>query len=472
MNDCIRRAETRSVTTPHASLAAIGALIQERRILEPIRQTVQIPQKTIRHSPQDKLLDALVAILGGAQGIVEVNTTVRSDVALQRAFGRQGCAEQSTIQDCLNHSTPATVSQMEQALDEIFIQHSAASWHDYRAKSQIVDVDLSAMPCGKKAECATKGYFNRQYHRRGRQLARVLASRSDEVVVDQIYPGNTHLGPVLQQLISRAERRLGLDRSSDANKRAHTLVRLDAGGGGLKCCNFLLGRGYQLLTKDYSSQRAARLALSVTRWVDDPRCQGRQVGWVQVPTSEYERPVLRIAVRCRTKGGRGRKSGEHWRTAVLVTTLWPEEALSQVWLSATEWAHADAELLALVYLYDARGGGIETSFKGDKGGLGISKRSKRHWEGQQILTLLSELAHNLVVWSRMWLAASEPTLQQYGIKRMVRDVYHLHGRIVLNGWGQISTIRLVVITPLAQRVGSACQKLFGMHSIIIILGKT
>ena len=78
MNDCIRRAETRSLTTPHASLVAIGALIQERRILEPIRQNVQIAQKTIQHSPTDKLLDALIEILAGAQGLVEVNTILRS----------------------------------------------------------------------------------------------------------------------------------------------------------------------------------------------------------------------------------------------------------------------------------------------------------------------------------------------------------------------------------------------------------
>jgi hypothetical protein len=472
MNDCIRPTKTRSVTTPRASLAAIGALIREHRILEPIRQGVHIPQKTIHHSPTDKLLDALIAILGGAQGLVEVNTIVRSDVALQRAFGRRGCADQSTIQDTLNHATATTVAQLEQALEEIFIQHSAASWHDYHANWQILDIDLSAIVCGKRAEGATKGYFNRQYHRRGRQLARVVASRSDEVVVDQMYAGNTHLGPVLSQLIGSAERRLGLEHESDVEKRARTLVRLDAGGGGLESCNFVLSRGYALLAKDYSSQRAARLAKSVTRWVDDPRCAGRQVGWVQAPSSEYARPVLRLAVRCRSKSGRGKQKGERWRTAVLITTLWPEEALSLVFLSAAEWRHPDAELLALVYLYDGRGGGAETTFKGDKGGLGLAKRNKRHWQGQQVLTLLSELAHNLVVWSRRWLAAAEPTLRQNGIRRMVRDVYRLHGRVILTESGRVLTIVLVVTTPLTQHVGIACRKLFGMHSIVIRLGKT
>ncbi|HEX4715537.1 MAG TPA: hypothetical protein VH164_11485 [Ktedonobacteraceae bacterium] len=34
-------------------------------------------------------------------------------------------------------------------------------------------------------------------------------------------------------------------------------------------------------------------------------------------------------------------------------------------------------LLAHVHLYDQRGGGVETSFKGDEQGLGIGKRSKK-----------------------------------------------------------------------------------------------
>ena len=464
MNDSIIRAKTRSYTTPRASLVAIGTLIQQRHILDPIHQRVQIAQKTIQHTPTDKLIDALIGMLAGAEGMVEINTTVRADKAVQRAFGRSGCAEQSTIQDTLDHTTAETVTQVEQAMDEIFMQHSLSTW-TATTSWLLLDVDLSGLPCGPKAACATKGYFDGHYHRRGRQLGRVVASESDEVVVDRIFPGSTHLGPVISDLMSTVERRLGLSQDSDWERRCRTLIRLDAAGGGLASCNWLLSRGYQLLTKDYSSQRAARLANSVSYWVEDPRCAGRQVGWVQERSDEYVRPVLRVAVRCRSQSGR-------WRTAVLVTTLWPEEALSRVWLSAEEWAHPHAELLALVYLYDGRGGGAETSFHGDKQGLGLRKRAKRHWEGQQVLTLLGMLAHNLVVWSRRWLATVEPMVRRYGIVRMVRDVYHLHGRVVLNGWGQVIKIVITAVIPLAQRIGTACRKLFGMHSIVISLGKT
>jgi hypothetical protein len=49
---------------------------------------VQIRQKVIKHKPLDKLLDAFINILAGGHGMVEVNTRVRPDEALQRAFGR------------------------------------------------------------------------------------------------------------------------------------------------------------------------------------------------------------------------------------------------------------------------------------------------------------------------------------------------------------------------------------------------
>lgn len=465
MNDSITRAKNTSYPTGRASLVAIGTLVKQQRILEPLRQKVQIEQKVVRHTPTDKLIDALIGMLAGGESMVEVNTKVRSDVALQRAFGRRGCAEQSTIQDTLDHCSAENVAQLEQVLDETFINHSAAFWAESSQTVRLIDIDLTGLPCGPKAECATKGYFDGQHHRRGRQLGRVLASQFNEVVLDRIFPGSTHLSEVVSSLMECAERRLGLSEQSDLERRAQTLIRLDAGGGALACCNWLLSRGYQLLTKDYSSQRAARLARSVVRWVEDPRSPKRQVGWVLEPCTEYARPVLRLAVRCRSKRNR-------WKDAVLITTVWPEEAVSLVYLSAKEWSHPDAELLALMYLYDARGGAAETSFEGDKQGLGMRKRTKRHWEGQQMLTLLGSLAHNLVVWSRRWLSELEPRLASYGIKRMVRDVFHLHGRVVLNGWGQVIKIVISASIPLAEWVGSACRSLFSLLSIPIILGKT
>jgi hypothetical protein len=58
----------------------------------------------------DKLLDALVSMLCGAKTIAQSNVTVRVDAAVQRAFGRHGCAEQSTIARTLHACKAAMVT--------------------------------------------------------------------------------------------------------------------------------------------------------------------------------------------------------------------------------------------------------------------------------------------------------------------------------------------------------------------------
>ncbi len=91
--------------TPRATLAAIGVKLRTLDLLAPIRDKVKINQKTIKHEPFDKLQDALITILAGAHGLYEINTRLRSDPALQRAFDREACADQSVVQDTLNACT-------------------------------------------------------------------------------------------------------------------------------------------------------------------------------------------------------------------------------------------------------------------------------------------------------------------------------------------------------------------------------
>ena len=107
-----------------ASLAAIGMKLRELKLFEPIEQTVRIAQKTIKDRPTDKLYDALISMLAGAHGLVEINTRLRADAALQRAFGRSRCAEQSVVQNTLDACSAENVAQMEQAMDTIYCQHS------------------------------------------------------------------------------------------------------------------------------------------------------------------------------------------------------------------------------------------------------------------------------------------------------------------------------------------------------------
>src|SRR6266571_4062718 len=269
-----------------ATLAAIGIKLRELKVFQPIQQSVQIAQKTIKDRLADKLYDAFISLLAGAQGLVEINTRLRADGALQRAFGRRRCAEQSVVQDTLNACTPENVEQMEHALDAIYRQHSQGYQHDYEADFQILDVDMSGLPCGPKAAFATTGYFATQRNRRGRQLGRVLASHYGEIVVDRLFDGKTQLTRALQPLLLAAEETLHLDE----NKRRRTIVRVDAGGGSLDDVNWMLLQGYLVHTKDYSGKSAAKLAKTVKEWLDDPAIPGRQFGWVTEAADAYVRP--------------------------------------------------------------------------------------------------------------------------------------------------------------------------------------
>jgi hypothetical protein len=326
-----------------------------------------------------------------------------------------------------------------------------------------LDVDMSGMPCGPKATFASKGYFAQQRNRRGRQLGRVLATRYEEVVVDRLFDGKTQLNKALQPLMEAAEQTLALDE----RQRERTLVRMDAGGGSVDDVNWLLARGYQVHGKDYSSKRAQRLAESVQYWVDDPKVEGRQVGWVRLPATEYVRPVRRLAVRCRKANGQ-------WGIGVLISTLAPAQVLALTQPEAAPDADPTTVLLAYVSLYDQRGGGVETSFKGDHQGLGSTTRNKKRFEAQQMVVVLGTLAHNVVIWARRWLTqtAKPAKLRHYGILRMVRDVFHVSGFLVFDTLDQLVEIVLNQAAPLAPVLVDSLRELLAPVHVALHLGQS
>jgi hypothetical protein len=135
--------------------------LRQLDLFKTISETVHIPQKTVKHSPIEKLYDAFIAILAGAHGLNEINSRLRSDEVLQRAFGRSTCAEYSVVQDTLDACTPENVSQMRLALNAIFRQHAQAARHNYGGSLQLLDIDMSGLPCGPRAELSCKGYFSK-----------------------------------------------------------------------------------------------------------------------------------------------------------------------------------------------------------------------------------------------------------------------------------------------------------------------
>jgi hypothetical protein len=442
-----------------ASLAALGIKLRDLDLFGPIREQVKVAQKTIKDRPSENLYDAFISLLAGAHGLVEINTRLRADAALQRAFGRSRCAEQSVVQDTLNASTPENVAQMQEAMDLISRQHSQGYRHEYQADDQLLDVDMSGLPCGPKAAFATKGYFANQRNRRGRQLGRVVASRYGEIVVDRLFDGKTQLTRALQPLMLAAETTLQLDEP----KRRRCIVRVDAGGGSLDDVNWLLSRGYLVHCKDYSGKQAKRLAKTVPQCYPDPLQPEREFGWVSEPTEVYVRPVKRLAVRCRQADG-------SFAYGVLISALSAQQVLALTDQPLDLLEDQAAVLLAYVHFYDQRAGGIETSFKGDKQGLGMGKRSKKRFEAQQMVMLLGSLAHNVILWARRWLPS--PSLQHYGMLPMVRDVFHLSGFLLTDASGRLTEVVLNQAAPLASALVDPFGQLLAGVAVVVNLGQT
>lgn len=135
--------------SPRASLAVIGQWFQQMAIWLVVEQSVHIKQKVLRHKPSDKLKDCLINILAGGSGLVETNLRVRPDRAIQVAFGRTSCAEQSTLSDTLNACTAENVNQMRTAINLILRQHGRCCQHPYEQEWQLLDVDVTGMPAGR-----------------------------------------------------------------------------------------------------------------------------------------------------------------------------------------------------------------------------------------------------------------------------------------------------------------------------------
>ena len=87
-----------------------------------------------------------------------------------------------------------------------------------------------------------------------------------------------------------------------------------------------------------------------------------------------------------------------------------------------------------------------------------------------MLTLLGSLAHNVVVWARQWLAV--PQVQQCGILRMVRDVFHISGLLRFDPLTHVVEIVLNQEAHLARSLIRPLRELLTPLDIVVNLGET
>ncbi len=452
------------VVTPQAPLCALGEVLRVREIFQPLHDMVSLPQKTVVYRPTDKLVFLVLGMLSGAETVSEIQTKVRADRGLLGSFGYSRCADASVIQQTLDASTEATVASLEAALSEVRLKQGQGRDVSSVGREEIhVDIDLSALPIGKHAEGAKKGYVAKKQNTYTRQLARLVCGETQEIFSNQLYPGDTRSDAVFKEMLGKLGTVLTLD---TASKRSRVRLRFDAGFGTDANINYALWRGYQLIGKMYMSRRIQKLSATVETWVSVPTrkgIRGREAGWVKQP-HRYARRTVQVAVRTPKKDGT-------WSYAVLVST------------------DMTATLRDLVLEYDRRSGAPENSFAQDYQALSLRKYRKAGFIAQQVLLLLAELAHNLMIWMKTWFTQAVETpenateqiqnahrktremLQSRGLKRLRRDILAIPGKVCFDG-EKVVGIRINPLYPMITHVSTACKALFQQYEMLVLLDKT
>jgi hypothetical protein len=245
-------------------------------------------------------------------------------------------------------------------------------------------------------------------------------------VVSLLYPGNQTSQACLRPTVATVERVLGLT----SVQRRHTVLRLDGGFGTDANFNWALWHGYQVLGKGYSGKRAKAFARAVPRW-EELRPGERWIAPAPTPLRSYRRTQTAVLKWKTEKGAYGHS---------LLTTSLLESSLGE-----------------LAEAYDDRAA-IEAELKADKGGLQVHRRRKQRLAAQEALVLLTDLAHNLLAWTRDRLFHDSP-FADAGIYRIVKELFPIPGKVMVEE-GQIVKLRLKTSHPLAKPMLACLTRVF------------
>jgi hypothetical protein len=176
---------------------------------------------------------------------------------------------------------------------------------------------------------------------------------------------------------------------------------MDGGGGSDANFRALLQQGYQIHAKGSSSSRASALAKKVSRW---DAYENIWLGEVE-PTFDLGSPI-RVFVQ------RRKKKGKILHSYFVSTLKLPSKK-------------------HFLSLYNDRGGAETEQFREDKNGLAMAVRRKRSLTGQMGYILLTDLAHWLLADFKRH-ALQETRFENYGLKRITRDLLCMPGTLIFN----------------------------------------
>lgn len=151
----MRRKKTDTVPTQHAMLVAWGEYAQAIGLIDAINQ-VKLHQKTRTHSPQRKLLEALVGTLAGLPYLQDISRSAHpldQDMAVARAWGQSGWADYSGISrtlQTLDMDEAQAIIQGLQKVSQVFIDAEVTASLAQEGRI-LLDGDLTGLPVCKSS---------------------------------------------------------------------------------------------------------------------------------------------------------------------------------------------------------------------------------------------------------------------------------------------------------------------------------
>lgn len=259
-------------------------------------------------------------------------------------------------------------------------------------------------------------------------MVRVSAPQYHETLLSLLYPGNQTSGNSLCATVKALEQFVQM---TDRCQRRQVLIRLDAGFGSDDNINWLLHRGYHVLSKGYSGKRATAFARQVRQWQ-------------QLESDKWIAPAPRHLAH------------RYYRRTQTAVLRWQNQKNRQFKHALLICSLVDRDLGQISRLYDERAG-IENEIKADKGGLLLLRRRKKQLNAQAALVLLTDLAHNILAWSRRFWAA-EPEIGNVGIYFIINEILPIPGKLMFQN-RQLAKVRLQATHPLAKPVLSCLSRI-------------
>lgn len=206
-----------TILTDHAMLVVWGQFAHCLGLIQAIEQ-VALPQKTVDHSPQSKVLEFFVAILGGLEYLKDISLSARpldKDLAVAQAWRQTSWADHSGVSRTLPSLTDAEVGQIADILERVsqpFMDQEVE--RGLAGGPLMLDGDLTPRPVSNSSRTYPEAEYGHMKDRLqlGYQAA-IVSLRSPTYgrigLSARQHSGKTVSSTQAEELALEAERRLG-----------------------------------------------------------------------------------------------------------------------------------------------------------------------------------------------------------------------------------------------------------------------